>query len=393
MIEPIRPRMPCKNRALMSLIVRLILGAMFLWVWANARAQAASTVELMGLQDGFKQVADRVSPSVLAICASTDDVKTVGVISGESLQRKLDRSSRTVGTAFCIDAAGYLLTNEHVVANNGNIWACTEDGRAYPATVVGTDPRIDLAVLKIAAGDLRPVRFSANPAARGLWTLAIGNPFGLAAEGGMALSVGVVSAVDRTLPRLNTVEHRFYAGLIQTTAEINPGNSGGPLFDLAGDVIGINTAVIMPQANTNGIGFAISITPAVLQRIDDLKHGREVVYGYLGVNVSTPTPEQRTLLGASDDRGVMVDAVESKSPADGVLSSGDIVLAVAGQPMHNSEEMVRTIGATPVDKLTELTIVREGRQRVLEVQLRRRVLPSVQICNTSQNANLASAKN
>src|SRR5439155_3838535 len=124
---------------------------------------------------------------------------------------------------------------------------------------------------------------------RGERTIAIANPYGMAAEGEMAMSVGVISATERSLPKLSSKEGRLYSNLIQTTAEINPGNSGGPLFNLAREVIGINTAVILPQKQTNGIGFAIPLTDYLIAEIEQLKQGREIVYGYLGVTVTDPT--------------------------------------------------------------------------------------------------------
>src|SRR5205823_7464253 len=126
---------------------------------------------------------------------------------------------------------------------------------------------------------------------------ALGKPYGMAAGGEMAMSVGIVSALDRKLSGLSSREDRNYTNLIQTTAEINPGNSGGPLFNLQGEVIGINTAVVLPQKQTNGIGFAIPITPRVLEEIQALKEGREIVYGYLGVSVSTPGSQKRRAAG------------------------------------------------------------------------------------------------
>jgi hypothetical protein len=149
-----------------------------------------------------------------------------------------------------------------VVGRASQIWVTTDDRKVYPAVVVGSDPRSDLAVLKIPARGLRPVTFATGPVRRGQWTMAIGNPYGLAGDGELAVSVGVVSAVGRSLPKLSGKEDRLYQDLIQTTAQINPGNSGGPLFDLAGHVIGVNCAVILPVKQTNGIGFALPMRRA-----------------------------------------------------------------------------------------------------------------------------------
>src|SRR5690606_32508660 len=163
-------------------------------------------------------------------------------------------------------------------------------------------------------------------------TIALGNPYGLSAAGEMCMSVGVVSATDRSLPKLASKEDRLYTNLIQTTAEINPGNSGGPLFDLQGRVIGINTAVILPQKQTNGIGFDMPITPRLLRKIDALKQGREIVYAFLGVRVVTPTPRQLRDAGVGRMMGAVVEVVEADSPAArSGLQAGDIVLAIDGQ--------------------------------------------------------------
>ena len=139
---------------------------------------------------------------------------------------------------------------------------------------------------------------------RGQWSIAVGNPYGLSGEGGMCVSVGVISAVNRSLPKLSDTENRLYADLIQTTAQINPGNSGGPLFDLHGDVIGINTAVIMPAKATNGIGFAMPINDHLLSTVNQLKQGNEVVYGYLGVVISNPSDLDRKTAGETQAIGV-----------------------------------------------------------------------------------------
>src|SRR5687768_16522572 len=220
----------------------------------------------------------------------------------EKLERVLARGTRMVGTGMVIDPDGYILTNEHVVGEAEQLWVTTDDKKVYPAMVIGSDPRADLAVLKIPARGLPAVTW-ADPAKirRGQWTIAIGNPYGLAAEGEMCMSVGVVSAIGRSLPKLSGKEDRLYSDLIQTTAQINPGNSGGPLFDINGDVIGINAAVILPQKQTNGIGFVFPMCPRVLRIINHLKEGREVVYGYMGVRVSTATARERRQAGVKGD--------------------------------------------------------------------------------------------
>jgi serine protease Do len=349
------------------------------------------TIQLAQLEGQFEAVARDVAASVVAISASltsidSDDAVRAESLNGDKLDAMLSRTTRTVGTGFIIDEGGYILTNEHVVGEAGMLWVTTDDKRVYPAIVVGSDPRCDLAVLKIPTRGLRPVKFAApDTVRRGMWTIAIGNPYGLAELGEMSMSVGVVSAVDRSLPKLSNKENRLYSNLIQTTAEINPGNSGGPLFDLSGQVIGINTAVILPQKQTNGIGFAMPISDALLKKVDDLRQGREIVYGYLGVMVSNPTARERRGSGADGaDGGVIIDSVENGSPAAGTLKVGDFVSRIDGQIVTDSDQFVRLIGEVPVGRPTPLVLRRDGKAMTIDVATRKRQLPSVAVTRENQ---------
>jgi serine protease Do len=357
----------------------------------SARASAPdSTIELANLQNQFEAVADRIAPSVVAISATvtgpdSDDTVRADSMNGEKLASILEKTTRTVGTGFVVDSAGYILTNEHVIADSGPIWITTDKGRVLPAVVIGSDPRADLAVLKVADTTLPAVKFAmVDTVHRGMWAIALGNPYGLSGIGEMCMSVGIVSATDRSLPKLASQENRYYADLIQTTAEINPGNSGGPLFNIAGEVIGISTAVILPQKATNGIGFAMPITPETLKRVQDLKDGREVVYAYLGVMVATPTDRQRRAAGITDASGVWVDSIENDSPAANVLKPDDIVIKLDDAVMNDSDQFIRAIGQSSVSKPVKMVVRRDGRPLTLAVQLRRRELPSVAISRDNQ---------
>jgi len=352
--------------------------------------QAASTLDLTGLQQQFAAVADRVSPSVVAISAScttidSDDAVRTENLNPQKLDSILSKTTRTVGTGFFIDADGYILTNEHVICEAEQLWVTTDDRKVYPAIVIGSDPRADLAILKVPVTNVHVSKLATPaPLHRGQWTIAIGNPYGMAAEGEMAMSVGVVSATERSLPKLSNKEGRLYSNLIQTTAEINPGNSGGPLFNLAGEVIGINTAVILPQKQTNGIGFAIPISAQMLAEIELLKQGREVVYGYLGVSVSDPTARDRNNAGAKDG-GAKIESVEAKSPADGTkLRSDDIIVAVNGVAVHDSDAFIRVIGNSPIDQPAKLTIWRDRKQMEIVATPRRRPMPALAVNRETQ---------
>jgi serine protease Do len=349
------------------------------------------TIQLAQLEEQFEAVARDVAPSVVAISASltsidSDDAVRAESLNGDKLEAMLNRTTRTVGTGFVIDEGGYVLTNEHVIGEAGMLWVTTDDKRVYPAIVIGSDPRCDLAILKIPATGLKPVKFAApDVVRRGMWTIAIGNPYGLAELGEMSMSVGVVSAVDRSLPKLSSKENRLYSNLIQTTAEINPGNSGGPLFDLNGHVIGINTAVILPQKQTSGIGFAMPVTDALLKKVEDLKQGREIVYGYLGVMVSNPTARERRGAGAeAAEGGVIIDSVETGSPATVALKTGDFVTRINGQAVTDSDQFVRLIGEVPVGRPTPVVLRRDGKLQTVQVETRKRQLPTVAVTRENQ---------
>jgi S1-C subfamily serine protease len=352
----------------------------------------SETLDLAGLQDQFKHVAQRISPAVVAISATEADFNFEAAaradeLNPDRLASMLARADRTVGTGFIIDPDGYIVTNDHVVARAEQLWITTDDRKVYPAIVIGSDPRADLAILKVPGKDMPAVRW-ADPASvrRGQWSIAIGNPYGLAAEGEMCFSVGVVSALSRSLPKLSGKEDRLYSDLIQTTAQINPGNSGGPLFDIHGDVIGINAAVILPQKQTNGIGFAIPANARVMGIIDNLKEGREVVYGYLGVKASTPTGKERREAKIDEEVGAYVENVELDSPAAAAgLKRHDIVLSFNGETIRDGDHFIRVVGSAPVnDQGVPAVIVRGDERQTLTLKLRRREIASAAVTRERQ---------
>jgi serine protease Do len=318
-----------------------------------------------------------ISAAIVPTDAGDDAVRPADM-NPAKLQEILDKTTRVVGTGFIIDPDGYILTNEHVVGEACQLWVTADDRSVYPALVVASDPRRDLAVLKVPAHLLASVRF-ADPDrrnSRGEWTIALGNPFGLASDGQMCMSVGVISAVGRSLPRLSGREHRLYADLLQTTAEINPGNSGGPLFDIDGRVIGINTAVILPQNMANGIGFAIPVTRRLLSEIDSLKQGRPVAYASFGLTVSEPTNEQRHAAGIGSPIGVLVDRVDLDSQLDSDsfpaksarLMSGDLLISLNGSTIRDPDHFNLLAGSADVDRPSTLVLLRDGKE--LSIRLR-----------------------
>lgn len=383
--------------------IAIALVALFSgWVTSNppaacAQNPVASSLDDLGdLESRFKSVADKVSPAVVAISASAlaDDSPSacrVEEMSSDKLQAFLSKTTRMVGTGFIIDSDGYVLTNDHVIDDAEQLWITTDDRKVYPAIVVGSDPRSDLAVLKIPGKHLPTVHLGDGSAVRrGQWSIAIGNPYGLSGDGGMCLSVGVVSAVNRSLPKLSDSENRLYCDLIQTTAQINPGNSGGPLLDLHGDVIGINTAVIMPQKAINGIGFAMPINARLSDIVNRLKQGREIVYAYLGVVVSNPSDRERALAGLDRPIGVRIDSVQENSPAAGeVMAPGDLIVSIDGTTISDSTAFVETIGRADITRPVKIELLHSGKRQSATATLRKRELPVAPVTVQTQHLRWA----
>lgn len=349
-----------------------------------------NTFESPEFESRLEIVANRVASTVVAISATdarleTEDSIRADHLNPEKLAALLEPVDRTVGTGFIVDPDGYIVTNDHVVSSTDNIWVTTDDHKVYPAVVVGSDPRSDLAVLKIPAHHLPTARFAEAPAQRGQLSIALGNPYGLASGGEMALSVGVVSATGRSLPKLSSKEDRLYSDLIQTTAQINPGNSGGPLFDARGEVIGINAAVILPQKTTNGIGFAIPITQRVRFIIDNLKEGREVAYAWLGVRVTSPTPAECRQSGLAEEAGAKIESFEPRSPATASkLQVGDIIASFHGRAVTDSDHFVRLVGEAPIDREVNVVVYRQGKPHTIAVTTARRPAQQVAVSRLSQ---------
>ena len=330
------------------------------------------------LQQEFEKISETAAPAVVAI-AATDQQGSAATrlhaedINGDRLASMLSAVDRTVGTGFIVDSDGYVLTNDHVVAGAGELWITTDDRKVYPAVIVESDPFADLALLKIPATHLPVAKLStSSQMRRGEWTIALGNPYGLSTRGQMCASVGIVSAVDQSLPRLSEKEDRLYSGLIQTTAQINPGNSGGPLLNLAGEVVGINTAVILPLKQTNGIGFAIPVTAHLADEIESLKQGRQVTYAYLGVRVSSPTPREQDDARLAEGHGVRIDTVEDSSPAMGHLLAGDIVLQFDDRQIESAQHFGRLVCDAPIDRPVTALIRRGGHTQSIQLTLRTR---------------------
>jgi serine protease Do len=273
------------------------------------------------------------------------------------------------GTGVIIDERGYIVTNNHVVEGASSIEVTLSDGRIFDATDVRRDPGIDLAVVKIEAGDLPTASLGDSSALKvGEWVVAIGNA--LALEGGPTVTVGVVSYLGRSIQEPNGV---VLYDLIQTDAAINPGNSGGPLVNMAGQVVGINTAI---AARAENIGFAVSITPA-LPVISELITRGKVNRPYLGVAFYTVTPLVSSQFDLGVEKGVLLTIVEQGSPADiAGLRKGDVITGFAGEEIPDSEQLVRAIRDLRVGQQVRITFIRDKQEQITYATLVESPLPS-----------------
>jgi len=263
-----------------------------------------------------------------------------------------------------MSADGYVLTNNHVIEGAGAVAVALPQGKPAPATVIGTDPETDLAVLKVEASGLKPIALGNSDALRiGDIVLAIGNPFGV----GQTVTQGVVSATGRNRVGINTFEN-----FIQTDAAINPGNSGGALVDAAGRLIGINTAILSPSGGSLGIGFAIPASTAVDVMTQLVKEGR-VSRGWIGVEAQDLTPELARELGVRADAGSVLMRLLRAGPADrGGMRPGDVVVALDGKPIADSRDLVNATAALKPGQAGEFTVLRPEGERKLRVEVGRR---------------------
>lgn len=273
------------------------------------------------------------------------------------------RKVQSLGSGFVIDASGIIVTNNHVIADADEIIANFADGSKLKAEVVGRDTKTDLAVLKVEPeAPLKAVKLSDKENLRvGDWVMAIGNPFGF----GGTVTVGIVSALERD------INSGPYDKFIQTDASINRGNSGGPLFNLEGEVVGINTAIISPTGGSIGIGFAIP-SELALPVIDQLREFGETRRGWLGVRIQQVSEEIAESLGMDKAKGALVAGVTEGGPAeDAGLQPGDVVVKFDGKDVPEMRDLPRIVADTSVGKAVDVVVLRKGEQLTVKVTLGR----------------------
>ncbi len=264
------------------------------------------------------------------------------------------------GSGFFISPDGYAVTNNHVVDHAKSVQVTTDDGTIYQAKVIGTDPKTDLALIKVnGKTDFPYVKFADHTPRIGDWVVAVGNPFGL----GGTVTAGIVSARGRDLGA------GPYDDYIQIDAPINKGNSGGPAFNVDGDVIGVNTAIYSPSGGSVGIGFDIPAQTAKMI-VAQLKEQGHVTRGWLGVQIQPVTAGIAESLGMKKAEGAMVDEPQTGSPAAKAgIAAGDVIVAVNGTPIKDARELARTIGTMEPNSSVTLEILRKGESRTLTVTL------------------------
>lgn len=323
--------------------------------------------------DNFVELAKRLSPSVVNI-STTQKIKERQLMPlpefrgpfedfGDDFNKFFNEprefKRQSLGSGFIINKDGYILTNQHVIENATEIIVTfSEKKKEYKAKVVGQDQKLDVALIKIDADeDLPAVTLGNSDELQiGEWVLAIGNPFGL----GGTVTAGIVSQKGRIIGA------GPYDNFIQTDASINPGNSGGPLFNINGQVVGLNTAII---AGGQGIGFATPINMAK-EVLLQLKERGSVTRGWIGVSIQQMTPDLAASFGLKDAKGVLVSSVNPGDPADAAgIKAGDIITSFDGKEISDMHDLPRLVAATAPGRVVEVKIIRDGKEKTLSVKV------------------------
>jgi serine protease Do len=335
--------------------------------------------EARGVPASFADLADKVSPSVVNITTST----TVAARSGDRpsvppgspfedfFREFMDRQNRgeraprrgsALGSGFVISEDGFIVTNNHVIEGADDIEIEFFSGTRLKARVIGTDPKTDIALLKVDSPSPLPfVTFGNSDLIRvGDWVMAMGNPLGQ----GFSVSAGIVSARGRTL-------QGTYDDYLQTDAAINRGNSGGPLFNMDGEVIGVNTAILSPNGGSIGIGFAMA-SNVVTKVVAQLRDFGETRRGWLGVRIQDVTPDIAAAMGLETAKGALVTDVPDGPAKDGGMQPGDLIVNFDGADVADTRDLVRRVGDAEVGKAVRVVVMRDGRTRTLTITLGRR---------------------
>jgi len=327
---------------------------------------------------GFADIVEKVKPAVISVrvkidqpaSSNSDDDSGLPFPPGSPFEKffrqfgmpSMPNGHEIItgqGSGFFISADGYAVTNNHVVQNAENVQVTTDDGKSYKAKVIGTDPRTDLALIKIDGKDFPYVKLSDALPRVGDWVLAVGNPFGL----GGTVTAGIVSARGRDIGA------GPYDDFIQIDAPVNKGNSGGPTFDVDGNVIGVNTAIFSPSGGSVGIAFAIP-ADTVKNVIAQLRDKGTVTRGWIGVQIQSVTPDIADSMGLQQTTGALVSEPQKDSPAAKAgIASGDVITSVNDQPVKDARDLARKIGTMSPGASVKLGMIHDGSGKTVTLTL------------------------
>jgi serine protease Do len=366
------------QRLALTFVACTVAGSMAASHPAFTSAARAAEVDAIGVPAplGFADIIERVKPAVVGVRVKVEDTAAADDTQPQQQQRPTDPPLRKFGTpapekpapnpgialgsGFFISGDGYVVTNNHVVANGVGFEVTTDTGKTYQAKVVGTDPQTDLAILKVSAStEFAYVRFATGLPRVGDWVLAVGNPFGL----GGTVTAGIVSARSRD------IGEGPYDDFIQIDAPVNVGNSGGPTFNVKGEVIGVNTAIFSPSGGSVGVAFDIP-ADTVKFVVQQIKEKGVVTRGWLGVQIQTLSPAIADALALKSVDGALVAQVEPNSPAAKAgIEIGDVINAVNGEAVKDSRELARRIAAMAPGTTTKFGVWRAGQEKTITVTL------------------------
>jgi serine protease Do len=343
---------------------------------------------------GFADIVEKVKPAVISVRVKIDRPADSGLSNddndlpfppGSPFERFFKRFGMPnggpqghqvitgQGSGFFITNDGYAVTNNHVVQNAENVQVTTDDGKTYSAKVIGTDPKTDLALIKIDGSNFPFVKLADTPPRIGDWVLAVGNPFGL----GGTVTAGIVSARGRDIGA------GPYDDFIQIDAPVNKGNSGGPTFDVDGNVIGVNTAIFSPSGGSVGIAFDIP-ADTVKSVIAQLRDKGSVTRGWIGVQIQTVTPDIADSMGLKQATGALVSEPQKNSPAAAAgVQSGDVIVSVDDTPIHDARELARKIGTMAPGATVKLGTIHNGQDKTVSLTLG--TLPNDKVASNDQD--------
>jgi serine protease Do len=370
--------------------VALVFSHDLIGAAAQAQNLSEKVQQLPQRPVGFADIVEKVKPSVISVRVKIDrptgpdaSDEDLPFPPGSPFERFFKRFGTPKGhevitgqgSGFFITRDGYAVTNNHVVHDAENVQVTTDDGKTHSAKVIGTDPRTDLALIKVDGGDFPFVKLADSPPRVGDWVLAVGNPFGL----GGTVTAGIVSARGRDIGAGS------YDDFIQIDAPVNKGNSGGPTFDVDGNVIGVNTAIFSPSGGSVGIAFAIP-ADTVKSVVDQLRDKGTVTRGWIGVQIQTVTPDLADSMGLKEATGALVSEPQKDSPATKAgIQSGDVITTVNDAPVHDPRELARKIGTMAPGTSVKLGVVHQGQTKTLTLTLG--TLPNEKEASTSQDQN------